>query len=251
MVAILVVVGIVAAVAYFNSRNTKPIVEPDVVSYDDFDTYPTPRTFDGPGYVFRVDQEKKKFPVLKLDVRVESSGWESFSRQVKTTTWKLGALGEFLGDSKVVEQLKASGNADAEVRTEIELGTGSRYRTYDADIEVAVKKAKITYRRDSRYYVVREAVAVKKITLKIDREGGIDAKVEANLKKLARADGKTSVVLKDNTQLIADFGNEELFIFYKVDRLLPPGSGSQKSGEWQVLSPAEPEHADWIAEERQ
>jgi hypothetical protein len=51
------------------SRPVKPDLD-KVVVFEDFDTYPTPRTFDGPGYVFRVDKEKKKFPVLKLKVKV-------------------------------------------------------------------------------------------------------------------------------------------------------------------------------------
>ena len=242
------VLAVVAVIAYRNIAIV-PRIESKMVSFDDFDMYPTPRTFDGPGAVFRVNREKKKFSVLTLNVKVENAGREAFPNQGRTTTWKLGAIADFLGDSKVIDQLKASGNADVEAKTEIVLGTGSRYRTFDQEIEKAVKDAQIKYHRDSYYYVVREAVAVKKVTIKMESKGDIDSNVEGGFKKLATAKAKTDVTLTNKSTLDVDFGNEELFIFYKSERLLPPGIGSEKASGWKVILGKRLAYPQWITDD--
>jgi hypothetical protein len=79
--------------------------------------------------------------------------------------------------------------------------------------------------------------------------GDVSSEVNGSLKEFARANGKSQVKVLNQSSLSVDFGDQELFIFYKVDRLLAPGSGAQEEGTWQLLTPGKPEHTEWTIEE--
>src|ERR1700730_1320420 len=66
-----------------------------------FQTFPTPRTFDGPGTVFRITRERIRFPVTRLNVPVEQAGDESFANYTKKVEWSLGFVLKYLGAQQV------------------------------------------------------------------------------------------------------------------------------------------------------
>jgi hypothetical protein len=132
--------------------------QPDVtvsrILLSGFQTFPTPRTFDGPGTVFRIAEDRTKFPVTTLIVRVQQVGKEQFANSTQTGQWTLGALLKFWGAQEILSDPEVSGKAGSSFQLTIQIGEGSRERTDDSEVAAALKAASIDYRDGSHYFHV-------------------------------------------------------------------------------------------------
>ncbi|MCR9244553.1 MAG: hypothetical protein NXI31_05940 [bacterium] len=99
--------------------------------YPGFGVFPTPRTFDQPGYVFRVARDGRKFPVATLDVPLIERGVEQFATSRQSGKWTSSGLLAYLG----------IGSAEVASRTgfsvTVSLQSGARLGIYDGDIDKA------------------------------------------------------------------------------------------------------------------
>lgn len=145
------------------------------ISYPDFQTFPTPRTFDGPGTVFRIDKKKARYHVLKLTVPVDE-GSEEAGSVVQTGRWRFGVALGFLTGARV------SAGREHEIVTT--LSGGKRQITYDPDIENALRSATIDFKQDNRYFLIRETVAYSAIRHRFVSGWDLSANEESTLRQL-------------------------------------------------------------------
>ncbi len=199
------------------------------LKYEGFRTYPTPRTFDGPANVFRVDKDGNKFPVTILKVPVETVGSEEFANYQQQVKWKLGLLAKFLGAVRSISKLEASGNAERDVTVRVKLGPGTRYRTYDADIQRAVEGQPFSFHKDNEYYVVREAIAVSTIDLSVIGTSDLSADAKVQLHEIIEMGANANRTNDERTELVQQFDKPH-YVFYTVDKIVPAGLGSLGTG---------------------
>jgi hypothetical protein len=217
--------------------------------YEGFDTFPTPRTFDGPGYVFRIEkQSKKKFPVTELNVKREPPvGQEAFPSYNQIVRWSATLVASYLGAPETVITT-ASADASNDVDVQIKLGLGKRYRVYDDAVEEALKSARIRFREDSDYYVVREAIAVPTISVILARKATATAGIRAMFQKIVDTTANVHWEDQSKASLIQDFGQQPHYVFFTVDRVVPSGIGASETSEAVIVSPDIREHVEWKEE---
>lgn len=192
------------------------------LSYPGFQTHLTPRTFDGPGTVFRVvnvgPDKGTSFPVAELDVRNRLAGVEAFPTIKRDGIWSTELLGRFLGIHASSTTLAAKAQFEATVT----LPPGKRFRTFDTDIVRALARADIKWRQDSTYYVIREAIAFDSINWNIAHGRLKSVQAEGRLAEIAKAAGAITNIQKSSVSLEKAFEKPH-FIFYKVQEIPEPG----------------------------
>jgi hypothetical protein len=219
-----------------------PVGVGEHLSYPGFETFPTPRTFDGPGLVFRVDNTGKKFSVTQLPVRVEPVGEEEFPKLSQKSNWSAGLVANFLS---IVLNLDAS----SKYTLEVSLGRGSRERTFDDAVDEALKEADIRFRRDNRYYIIRETIATPSVSLRLLDNDEASAKLKAEIDKKVSGDVEVDWRWgsEEKVTLVSDFAQPHR-IFFLVDELLPPGHPVVGEGTIRRL-PVAPGDVRWDSEE--
>jgi len=207
-----------------------------------FMLFPTPRTFDGPGTVFRIDKGKTRFLVKRLAIKVDEAGTEELPVRSKSVTWTASALATFIGAPQIVQDARGSFKADSSLKSEISFGQGTRERTYDEDVTKALNAAHIPFNdhKDSKYYIIRETIAVSSINIVIEQSAALDASAKATLKQVVdnQADMKWSGA--DREALTKAFKQPHR-VFYTAEEILPPGSGLATNSEPRLL-PLSPNH---------
>lgn len=220
VLAVVVTVGIVALVAWWRMPN--PVITPlaDKLQYPGFQTFPTPRTFDAPGTIFRIDESGTRFPVALLPVKLEM-GKEAFATYISTTRWKLSALVKFIGDIGV----EAMAEVSSPLTLKVALGRGEREWTFDADVDQALKNAIINYRMESKYYVIRETISVPSITYDFSGSGEFNTTAKQAIDEVAKGKQHLSWSNSSQNTLIESF-DRPYRIFYTADEILIPELGA-------------------------
>jgi hypothetical protein len=201
-----------------------------------FKVFPTPRTFDGPGTVFRIDKRSTKFPVTILKVNASPAGTEELPARSKSVNWSASALATFIGAPQIVQDTQGSFKADSTLNSAISFGQGTRERTDDEDVTKAIKVAHISFKdhKDSKYYVIRETIAVSSISVVIERSAGLDAKAKATIKQVI--DSRADIKLSDaDRQTLTKTFQQPHRVFYTAEEILPPGSGLEANSEPRLL----------------
>jgi hypothetical protein len=156
------------------------------LQYPDFNTFPTPRTFDQPGTVFRINRMGNKLPVSLLKVPIHS-GKEAFSKYATRESWTLNTLAQFIG-LNLGTSLTDSGSYDVT----LVLSNGLREWTYDEDLDRSLEKVSISFRKDSRYFVIRETISVTNIDYELSNNAGMSAEIRGILNESIQA--RTDIV---------------------------------------------------------
>jgi hypothetical protein len=133
-----------------------------IVQYPGFKTFATPRTFDGPGTLFRIDEQGTRFPVAKLGVSVDDAGTETLPSTEWKKTWGLNAVLQYITLGTV------SGEASHATTLTVRFGPARRERTFDDDIDRAIVSHG-TWKEGSTYYVIRETIAFTTLEYELDR----------------------------------------------------------------------------------
>lgn len=191
------------------------------VKLSGFQTFPTPRTFDGPGTVFRIARDRTRFPVTKLNVPVDQVGDERFANYTKTGVWSLAAVLKYLGAPQLLSDAQVSANFGSSLELTLQIGQGNRERTYDADVKAALKAASIEYRGDSRYYIIRETIGVSDLSYRFTKKKDLTSGVTAAIKKVVDATGNLKWVGSEQTDLVQKFDRPHR-VFYTAEEILPP-----------------------------
>lgn len=183
--------------------------------YPGFETFPTPRSFDGPGHVFRVDGAGKKFTVTQLGVRVDPVGEEEFPEYHQKSDWGANAVAKFMS-------VALSAGMSSDYTLEVSLGPGSRERTYDLDIDEQLLAAQLDFKPGNRYYVVRETIAVPwvKMTLLDTNEANARLRNAIDKKIIDDATLGWSWTSNDKVSLVRSFRTPHR-LFFLADELTP------------------------------
>jgi hypothetical protein len=210
-------------IAFCSPVNSASTLTEDDLKYPGFQTFPTPRTFDGPGTVFRLTADQHRYSVTLLKVRIDKVGTEEFPNYSSDVKWSVGALVNLL-KVRLLSTPEVGAELQRQVQINISLGTGYRERTYDDDVDQALRSAHIAYRRDSRYFVVREAIAVDSLSISANPRTSAGADAHAALNRIATAEGTLHWQDETHKSLVRTFTPPH-YAFYLVDEVLPPGPG--------------------------
>jgi len=211
--------AIVFAMGCFHPAVTggvKPALDPGFIQF------PTPRDFDPPGTVFRVDSSGVRFDVVDLSSKLPLTNGEEtfpFLSSSGRQSFRSNAFLRFLG---AVVGIKVGVASDNIFSAEYGLFGAQRQKTTDADIDPALRTAlmDIDWRGGDTYYVIRETVSADSIEYSTNDSvaGALDG--DATFRSIA---GDTSHVTWNRSaryQLTLRFGHPER-VFYKLDRLVP------------------------------
>lgn len=190
------------------------------VELSGFQTFPTPRTFDGPGTVFRIAPDRTRFSVAKLNVPIDQVGVERFANYTKTDVWSLATVIKYVGAPQLLSDAQVSANLGSSLELTLQIGQGSRERTYDADVTAALNAASIEYRVDSRYYIIRETIGVSDLSYRFTRKKDLTSGVTAALIKTVQATGSLQWVSSEQTDLVQKFDRLHR-VFYTAEEIIP------------------------------
>lgn len=137
-----------------------PVFEPG------FFLYPSPRTFDGPGTIFRIDKDGERSPIADLSPMVRvTPGEEVIPRIVVSGRVNASALFAWVGHETSVKYSKG----DSAV---VEIFGTRREITYEADRNRVVDSAEkiIDWSRPGRVYLITEAILADSVNVHLRRE---------------------------------------------------------------------------------
>lgn len=196
--------------------------------YPGFETFPTPRTFDSPGTLYRLDPDGQRVYAESLVADVPDAGSEAFA-----TASTKGGMSIATG----LSLLRASVNGDVDLQREYEvtvtLGPGHRQRIGDIRLATALAGyPRSAIRFDAQYYVIKETISVDSIDYSFEDSVSANAGLAATVKSATAApsgagDISLSAGYHDNklSALKATFKNPHR-VFYCLDRVQFAADGS-------------------------
>ncbi len=234
---ILIVLSLVVAISatFGGCGSLSPnITVSGALTYPGFDTFPTPRTFDGPGSIFRIDEDGRHFPVAQLNVPIEHPGDEAFSEYIGVGNWTLEALAQFIRGSYLGE---GGLNAKKFASVVVKLGAGRRERSLGKYIDSAIAKERIDFewRAGSRYYVVVETISVKDIEYSVFDAAGQSAALRGTFNALLSAGIGVESGRLEGRSLVQRFP-EWHRVFYLADEISPPALGVTEAAPKRMLA---------------
>jgi hypothetical protein len=227
LVLILLIVGLWS---YFNKRPSFPTAPlADGLKYPGFQTFPTPRTFDSPGTVFRIDSSGTRFPVTTLPVSVYG-GREALASYTALSNWTFAALLSYLMKAPSVE---GSATGSFGMRVKVVLEGGVREGTFDAELDQSLKNALINYRKNNKYFVVRETISVSAIDYDFKGAGRLSTTIKETISKIVKGNQGLSWTDGSESTLKQKF-DQPYRVFFTADELLSPGLGIGESAPKRV-----------------
>lgn len=182
--------------------------------YPGFRTFPTPRTHDAPGTVFRVGPDGTTQLVTRLDVPVEQ-GSEAFPSYELRSYFSATALANILGRTSLSTHFGTNQLYEATVC----LGAGHTERTYDTDIDSAVREARFDIISGWDYFVVRETISVASVEFAFEKTISDFANLRTALKSVAEAEAGITWESKESDKLKKNFEVPHR-VFYKSSRVV-------------------------------
>ncbi len=154
--------------------------------------YHAPTTLDPVGTVFRIDRDKIRYKVTKLEIPSER-GKEAAVRITKNSETGLGLLVKFL---EIALQGKLNATKGEEI--EFKLNNPEREATSDVDVQhILPQLSDVEFLADSQYYIIRECRWATGMKYQLSKKSILDiggkAKINASIK------GKGKVRRKNNT----------------------------------------------------
>jgi hypothetical protein len=190
--------------------------------FPEFLMFPSARTFDPPGTIFRINPDGIRFDVADISQGIRTSTGEEFlpeqvgRRRVSGETLA-GALGKNGSAS-----LRFSGDYHVLLR----LAGVLREKTSDWDVDKALPPAlrQVNLRRDSRYYIIRETIAAREIDYTLSASDG--AAAAANLESHVVGTAKVNVERSGSgeTKLVGRYATPTR-ILYKLEEIKFESSG--------------------------
>jgi hypothetical protein len=206
-----------------------------------FQTFPTPRTFDGPGTVFRIDESGTKFPVTQLKIAYQEVGMEQVGTYSRESKWTVGALASFIGGH-------TSNDATGTIESLMKFGEGHRRRINDVEVDQALDASKIRYKPGSTYYVVHETIAIPSIDIEIRHSESLSPEARVTLDAVSKSNA--SLKWSDDRKKTLVMRFPELHnVFFTADKVLPPALGVNSPGRPEVIKLKATEQPTWTTEE--
>jgi hypothetical protein len=165
--AILAVVIVLLRVA--TARRARRLAQPAEILPPgwQFTLKPTASALEGPGTVFRIDHQKRRYLVERLGVPV-SRAREAASRSEAVIETQMAVVARFLG----LKAADLGGSASFRQKLELELINPEREATTDADVDPILDdfKQRLKYRADNRYFIIRDTRLVSGMVYRLSRQ---------------------------------------------------------------------------------
>jgi hypothetical protein len=182
--------------------------------------YSRPTTLEPPGTVFRIDDEGRRFLVGELEVEV-ARGREASGRSDETVATTLGIVARFLG----IDAGAMLGGKRVQ-RIRFELLEPEHETTTDMAIEGAVDAlgARLRYRADNRYFVVRAVRCAAGMTYRLSDEQVDELGGEASLEHVAEERAEVSFRRRRAYELDQRFP-EVMRVMFLAEEIKPISAG--------------------------
>lgn len=192
--------------------------------YPGYQIFPTPRTSDAPGQVFRIDKDNVRYYVEDLSDGIAQNISEE---KVPQATGRRVFTAKTLGKILYQDILNLDFSSNSEVEFELKLDDVTREYIQDVDLDRVLTQDRIrsmVTRRDDKYYVIRETVSVMGISYKFSRQALTDFGGEGEIESVAEA--KANLKWDDSAtyQLVQAFDKPHR-LFYIAERLVPTEFG--------------------------
>ena len=185
-----------------------------------FKPFPSVRSFDKPGRIFRVDPDGAVHKVAVLDVEPQV-GEEILPKVSAVTKLSLELVLETIG----VAAAQVPGNLYAKMAKSREFVTesvdGKREFIDDSQVDPLLKRVfqDITIRPRNRYYLIRETILSRKLNYRSEKSWLVDAGLEGEFKKVVK--GKAGVNFDDQKEFsLNKTFDQPMRIWYKAERLI-------------------------------
>jgi hypothetical protein len=152
-----------------------------------------------------------------------------------SSKWAVAALLQFMAGAPHVN---GSAKGSFGVSVKVVLEGGVREITFDADVDELLRAALLTYRNDSKYYVIRETISVSRITYDFKGTGQLEASAKEAIRSLVKGSQVFSWTDNSRSTLSQKF-DRPYRVFFTADELLAPGLGMGESGPTRI-QPEEP-----------
>jgi hypothetical protein len=225
---------------------TTPTI-PDVIK-EGFVAFESPRDFDGPGQVYRVDPKGAVYHVGEIKVEPKSGTEQTKSISTKAN-WSFATALQYTGASLGGLSPEAKAQFSHERSVTIESTRVTRQYLEDTDNpekKVTELLGTVKYRPDNKYYLIRETAATKDINVKGSRKSLGNAKVQAELKSVISGNAELKYDNESSFSLVAKFP-KEMRVWYKPERLEPqmamgaaPGTAGTKAVPAFTPAPVKP-----------
>jgi hypothetical protein len=227
LIAALVAVAVIGGASiyvgnwYLNRNVETTLAGLPALTYPGFQTWPTPRTFDGPGTVFQ-EMGKKFYSIGPTGLTNQNVGTEALVNVHTTGKWKGDVLAQFTGTGSGSFGIRN----DQDIDLALEFEGSERWRVDALKLDDAIKAMKLPFSSGGKFYVVRESISVKRISYRVsfnsDAESDATAKVATVGKETPSIDGKITVkaVTKNALELKQEFARPH-YVFYLASEIGP------------------------------
>jgi hypothetical protein len=182
-------------------------------------TFPTPRHFDGPGTLYRVDGNGTRFRIADLSDRV------SISRNREVMPKQRGNYSSESTKAGFLQFLGLSGGAEKQQEDRfsysIELKDGWREQTDDEPLRsLALDLVRNGhYDPQETFYLIRETIDFSQVSLALDRNASQELGGEVAVTEMARASGYDIENGTDQLRMVESW-DAPLRVFFKADQIV-------------------------------
>jgi hypothetical protein len=190
--------------------------------YPEFQMFPSARTFDPPGSIFRVNRDGVRFDVADISGEITpATGSEDIPDQTGRRRVEGNVIGNLLkGDASGA--VSAAGTYDVGLK----LSGAVREKTSDLNLDKALSLVlkQVALRSDNRYYVIRETIAVREVDYELSTTDLESVAAKVGTKPVG--DGKIDIRQKGSasTTLVGHY-ETPYRLFYKVEEVQFASSG--------------------------
>ena len=189
---------------------------------DGFVAFDSPRDFDAPGQVYRIDTQGNLWQVGTIGV-VAKSGKERTRTMESKANWSLSTVLKTIGASAT--QLPANARAEVSRSREVTIeGTDVTREWIEDTQQPAQKVAKLLsdteYRSGNKYFLIRETQAVQALTFHGSRKWLANAGVEAEIQKEISGKAEFKIDNNDSYSIVAKF-DHPMRVWYKAEKVEP------------------------------
>jgi hypothetical protein len=208
--------------------------------YPEFQMFPSARTFDPPGSIFRVNRDGVRFDVADISSEIKSAkGEEDIPDQTGRRRVEGNVIANLL-KGNTSSALSAAGTYDVSLK----LSGVVRETTSDLNLDKALSLAlkQVALRSDNRYYVIRETIAVREVDFELSTT---DLKsVSAKIGTKPAGDDKVDIRQQGSTSttLVGHY-DRPYRLFYKVEEVQFTSSGL--SGDLEISRQPVTARLDW------
>jgi hypothetical protein len=177
---------IAAAIAVYRTRLGNPDAGDVRILDPGWQFCSRPSELDPPGAVFRIDPQRRRYPVDTLKVKTDV-GREAFGKHRESVEANMGIVARFLG----LQGPELKVGAQKSEQLVFELLEAAHEQVSDVDLDGVLQPflKTLPYRADNRYYVIRAARTAKGITHHFTRNQVGDLGGEAKLAEQASLKG--------------------------------------------------------------